>query len=236
MAEPIKIARLKAPVEEIDTTPKTHRVKVKTACSIEGKPVSEDTELTITHRQFLANSRHLELVEDARPDKVKEAEANKSKARLAEIARSGVALLALLFLVMLFGASSARAQQYTIRSLTPTNYVAAQVASNYTAYAASKITITKYDLLALQLTGQLNGAGTSAIQAVFDASVDNTNWNPAAVVLSVNANGTTAVVINTNLSLQAVGYYRLNYVTNASANACTNLQVLYALKPSRTGS
>lgn len=105
-------------------------------------------------------------------------------------------------------------------------------ASNYT----QTIGMTKWDQCALQLNAKLMAAGTSLITAVFDASCDGTNWIPGYQVLQVPGNGTTTVTTSTNVTMNSIGYLRLNYVTNANNAILTNLTILVTTKPSRTGS
>lgn len=139
-------------------------------------------------------------------------------------------------------ASVASAQQFTLTSIsanntnlnggnTSTQAIAAASANIYNA----SFSIARYDGTAIQLAAKLMGAGTSAITACFDASADGTNWVTPYTFVTVNANGTTAVCSGTNLVNQHWQFLRLRYVTNASNEVLTNLQVQYVLKPRRNG-
>lgn len=148
----------------------------------------------------------------------------------------------LLMLAFIGLALSASAQQYNVTALSYTNGGATYLdgGTNHIPAAAtntlnSPITLTRYDQMAIQLVFKLNGSGTSATVWNFDHSADGTNYTTGALALSLSANGTTAVTITTNITVNATGYWRLRTVENPNASAITNLQVMVWKKPSRYG-
>lgn len=192
------------------------KVKTKTFVMINGKGYDADSELHVTKQEYLAHSINLVKL-----------------------------CVAFLLTLAVFLAAPAHAQQYTVVPITAgitnldggnstNNTVAAASAVSFTTTNAY-VTLTKYDGTSISLNAKLMASGTSAITAVFDASNDATNWNTSYLVLSVNANGTTAVGTGTNLVNQHWGYLRLNYITNASNATLTNIAILYSRKPGRTG-
>lgn len=188
------------------------RVKTKRAVLVEGKQVAADQEIKVTPQQYAAYGIDL-------------------------IKLGCIALLAL----FAFGAK-VQAQQYAAVPVTvgTTNLNGANTLTNSIAAAGvmaygAVIPITKYDGTYVQMTAKLMASGSSVITAMLDASSDSTNWVIGYAYITATANGTTAVTTGTNLVNQYVGYLRLNYVTNASNVALTNLTVTYTTKPKRTG-
>lgn len=128
----------------------------------------------------------------------------------------------------------ARAQQYQLLSLMTTNNVAAATANTATSAA---IGLTKLNDVAVMLKFNVMASGNSNVVFTFSRSLaGNTNWGTASTIpITVAGNGTTPVVLITNLTLGAVGYLRLEGISNANTAAITNITVRYATKPKRDG-
>jgi hypothetical protein len=137
-----------------------------------------------------------------------------------------VALLALL-------APAARAQQYTVTTLSTTN---AYAATSTNAVTDANVNLTKHDLVALEVSFKLTGAGTSAVLFNFHESLDGTAYDDTAVqALSLTAAGTTTVRAIVPVNAGAVGYLGLRSVGNPNASGLTNLVIRAATKPKRQG-
>jgi hypothetical protein len=140
-------------------------------------------------------------------------------------------------------ATSATAQQYGQigswgNGLTTT--IVGGMASNVNA----TITATKWDEFNLSIRFKLDGAGTDAITLRWSMSPDGTATNRTTLKngdthgwFSIGAaNGTTAVVFNTNITMHSHGYFHIDYITNGvAAQAITNLYIRAYGKPKRQG-
>ena len=195
------------------------KVRARNEVSVDGTRLSKDQETHVTPRQYAALAAHL--------DKVK----------------------SLLLIACLLLGLNAGAQQYTIvtwasnavagvrgSGTLPLNGGTNQVVGSTANAYKFPVTITKSDMFDIQTHFICGAANTSNVQFVFDTSSDGTNWIAAQYQWTVAANGTTAVDTHTNITLFAPGYIRLQYVTNAAAPiTCSNLIVMIATKPVRTG-
>ena len=152
---------------------------------------------------------------------------------------------ALALLAFLAGAFNAGAQQYQAVPVAVTNGSSLAwtgmngptnaIAATTTNTCASVVALTKYDEVAIELTGKLVGAGTSAINSTWSVSSDGSNFTAARYVISLTAAGTTTQTWVTNLNVGAVGYLRLDTIGNANATAATNVAVRVWVKPKRNG-
>jgi len=151
--------------------------------------------------------------------------------RTIKILLAAVAAVALLALCT----PHAAAQQYGILSQLydgGTNNIAATTTNSA---VAKIIGVTKYDDLALDIKFSLTGAGTSNIVFKLDEGTDGVNWLANTRTITMAANGTNAVYLPTNYTVNAMGYLRLNVVENPATNAITNLQIRAYVKPKRNG-
>jgi len=87
-----------------------------------------------------------------------------------------------------------------------------------------------------------NTGGGGGLNFLWETSADGTNW-PQDTNSILNNVGWFAVPIqsnnvltawNTNITVNAVGYWRIRYMTNASGNAITNIAIRGYVKPKRT--
>ncbi len=199
--------------------PKKVKVRAKEFVSVDGRAFQKDQEGEVSAQQYAALAcRFIKL--------------------------AAVALVATLGL-MTAGAQNQPSQrtQYGATALVQTNGIAldgssttnqcigVNSATNYT----QTIPLTKYGDIGLQMSFKLMAAGTTAVTAVFDGSGDGVNWVPSAVVFPVTASGTTAVSGYTNVTLNSLGYLRLNYITNGNNAVLTNLNLRVVYKPNRYG-
>lgn len=144
-----------------------------------------------------------------------------------------IPFLAVLFLIAAL--PSAIAQGYTAYAAQTliaggTNNVAAATTNTYTQV----LTLTRQREVAVQISFKSTGTNSSTIGFDFLPSVDGTTFDTANAAHSLNfaANGTTTVVVVTNLVAPAgIGYLKLASVRNPNATqAITNLSVIYAVK------
>jgi hypothetical protein len=142
---------------------------------------------------------------------------------------------AMLMLAMLFSVPDTHAQQYDISALTlATNGL--EATAGVTTNTTAVITATKYDELALSVTGAATGANTGNLIVYFTGSVDGTNYSRYPIhSVSVIMNGTTAVTGVTNVPLGSVGYLRVDSMTNSGAAAITNITIRVGKKPRKDG-
>lgn len=144
--------------------------------------------------------------------------------------------LLLTALIALIAALPARAQGYTGYSAEVlvaggTNNIAGATTNTYSA--GNVMTLTRQREVGLSFVFGLTGAATSTHQVLFSSSLDGLNWktNDAGYSLTLTANGTATTVFNTNLTVGAVGYLRLESFANTNASqAVTNLYILYSVK------
>lgn len=87
----------------------------------------------------------------------------------------------------------------------------------------------RVDEFALQITGRLTGAGTSAVTYTIERSVTGTLWM-TAFALPVTASGTNWVTAMTNVTAQAYPFWRISSRGNANAAAWTNAAVVVGHK------
>jgi hypothetical protein len=143
-------------------------------------------------------------------------------------------LCALCFL--LFIIPQVHAQQYDILATLyagGTNNVAAATTNST---AAKVIGLAKYDEVAIDVKFKLTGGtGTDSVVFKLDEGLDNSNWLANRRTISVAASGTNTVYFCTNMTVNSLGYLRLNVIENSNTNAITNLQIRAYVKPRRSG-
>lgn len=109
---------------------------------------------------------------------------------------------------------------------------------------AAAIDVTQFTDFALGIVGKsTNTTGAGSLDIVWETSLDGSNWP----ITSTNAalgrnqgwfsapitNGTAHVWI-TNITVDAIGYWRIRHLTNASSCNFTNLAISGYVKPKRT--
>lgn len=113
-----------------------------------------------------------------------------------------------------------------------TNTIAA--ATTNTAPVANIIKIDNQDTCGLQFRIQGDASGTGAVTLKLARSVDGTTFETAPqITLATALNGTTAVVVYTNISttfLGAAGYLKVVYIANADATANATNVLLTVIK------
>jgi hypothetical protein len=106
-------------------------------------------------------------------------------------------------------------------------YTATNAAGQY-----SGIEVKNGHSIAFQLTSAGSNTTSSAVSAVFFASLDNITFDTSTpYVLTLTLVNTAQVAASTNWDIGAKGYIALAYLTNANAFFATNTTLRYALKP-----
>lgn len=160
-----------------------------------------------------------------------------------------VTKVALMLGVLLLGSFTVMAQQYNPFATTAyfattngattllnggTNVLAANSTNTYN----SRIGITKYDEVSLEISYAYTGAGTGVQTFNFAASNDGTNPATAGQTwsMALAGNGTSRVTLITNIYVGCSGYLILQTGANTNATLVdTNLMVRAVPKPSRRG-
>jgi hypothetical protein len=135
-----------------------------------------------------------------------------------------IALPALLALAFAFALPASA--QFRIEAVTATNTIPAATTNSLTATVMDS---TRVSEMALQINSRLGGAGTSAVVYTVQKSVDGSRY-VTAFTLSATANGTNYVAVITNITTQAVPYWKVTQVENPNASAITNLAIYYGMK------
>jgi hypothetical protein len=191
------------------------KVRAKGPVTVDGVSFGKDQEGQITEKQYRALSRHFEKI------------------------------AALLLCVSLLFLGSVQAQQIKITPLSQTNTalpsvlldgntnasVATAVATNY--YIVIPNT-AKFGDIYVNWAYKLSGSGTDTSIAHFSGSGDGSNYFALADI-SIAGAGTAFVANGTNLTINALPYVRLDYVTNASARTMSGITIKVTYKPSRFG-
>lgn len=153
--------------------------------------------------------------------------------------------LACLLAVPAFGAGELDYQAhtiYTIASAFPTG-----TASNIAAQVTTEIVnCTQHDAFTLQLftTPNATGAqGANNISIRYSISADGENW-PAGIIDKAGVQGwfdipltnnTGQITWQTNITMNTIGYWRLDYMTNNHSGSLTNGFIKAWFKPKRSG-
>lgn len=115
--------------------------------------------------------------------------------------------------------------------------VIASVPANLTNAVAFTPTIVGINVpngrnIAFQLTSAGSNTTSSAVSAVFFASLDGVTFDTSTpYVLTLTLANTAQVTTSTNWDIGAKGYLGLAYITNANAFFATNTVLRYAIKP-----
>lgn len=147
------------------------------------------------------------------------------------------AALALAAALPAFGQS-----QYTVTTLYTTNGI---VPTGVALSLATNV-ITKMDTVSIQISctpsngaAVWNGAGKEYITAWFSESLDGVNFTPVKYPVNLLCDTNSVYPTNifvTNITMAAVGYLKLNYITNhMTISHATNVVVKIAHKPKRKG-
>lgn len=141
--------------------------------------------------------------------------------------------LAALAAVMCAAALPAVAQQYELKSFGAATNYAAETTNSITS---AKVTLTKHDLTAVEVSFNLDGSGTSAVVVKVHESLDGTNFDDTVLQsISLTASGTNTVRAIVPLNVGAVGYLGVRSLENPNASGITNLVIRAAIKPKREG-
>ncbi len=107
--------------------------------------------------------------------------------------------------------------------------------STTTANMGSAVDCSQYGEVGIQITGKLDGAGTTVCTFNFVKSADGTNYATVSQhPISFTPAGTTTVTTNVSLTVGALPYLKLLSITAANNSAnLTNIVVQYVFKPAR---
>lgn len=133
------------------------------------------------------------------------------------------------------------AQQYKYVQVNTATGTASTIPASAPTNINATVTCTKATDFYLWLTFKGMGAGTSALTFRWEKSADGVTW--PAIATTGNSgwfsgpvmNGTTTVGWGTNITMDAAGFYRISYITNATAEVVTNLNIKAYFKPTRNG-
>jgi hypothetical protein len=109
---------------------------------------------------------------------------------------------------------------------------------------AAAIDVTQFTDFALQIVAKgTNAAGAAgSFDVVWDSSLDGSNWPGTTNLVGrttgwfsapVQSNNVTTVWL-TNITVDAIGYWRIRHITNAANMNYTNISVTGYVKPKRT--
>jgi len=205
-----------------DANPAKVKVRAKGPVTVDGVPFVKDQEGIINVRQFGALSRFFDKV--------------------AVLIALGLALFCA---GTLRAAQTTGGQTLTILPLSQTNTALSSVlldgntnclalTAAATNYYINVPNVGKYGDVYIYWSYKLSNTGTDTSSLHFSGSGDGSNYITAADI-SLAANGTTTVAAGTNLTINAMPYLRLDYLTNASARSMSNITIKVTYKPSRFG-
>ncbi len=128
-----------------------------------------------------------------------------------------------------------------------TNGIANAAATNIhvTALGTNGVTLTKWGDFTLNVDGFSAGALTNGmLDFRWSTSADGTSWNTNATLnasegagwfsLGVNTGG-SRFIMNTNITVNSIGYWRIDFITNRTGLTVSNMTIRAYLKPRRTG-
>jgi hypothetical protein len=154
----------------------------------------------------------------------------------------------LLLLGLAFGVQAQTYSPYFVNNaLTGTNLASLNGVSSTNTYCAPtttnsylwKINLTRYDRAWFQFGFTPTGAGVTNVVLNFDASGNGTNWVTNYWSWTVSGAGYTTsqqAGFGTNLTVDSIGWLRLNTIANTNSGGITNYYLLAAPKPIRSGS
>ena len=128
------------------------------------------------------------------------------------------------------------AAQYTATALS-ISFSGAGLAAVTETNPAAVVTLTKWDDVAVQVSGKLDDAGTDVTVVKFARSVDGVNYSTTpGLLMHLTHAGTVTTSCISNWNLGAIGYIKCVAISNAAATAnVTNLVIKVAQKPARYG-
>ncbi len=128
-----------------------------------------------------------------------------------------------------------------------TNLIATAAATNLTTVstASNGVVLTKYNDFVLNVDGYTAGALTNGmIDVRWSTSVDGMAWQTNCELKSgstcgwfsmdVNTGG-NHFMFNTNITVGALGYWRIDFLTNRTGLTVSNTTIRAYLKPTRRG-
>jgi hypothetical protein len=151
-----------------------------------------------------------------------------------------IMLLALLALCL----PQARAQQYASTTITNNTGAAVSWGTGTATNWNAAVSVPKFGDFALTVrVAQADTAGAAGTMDVrWSTSIDGTTWanglnaSGSSGWFSVPLTNSGAVITwNTNITLNSVGYWRIDWITNASGKTLTNFNVKVTTKPKRFG-
>lgn len=98
-------------------------------------------------------------------------------------------------------------------------------ASNIVAGSSWVVAVPKSRDIAFQVEFTLSGAGTSGVAFQFDSSLDNSTWFTNSHRFWIPGVGTGRAIYNTNWTINALPYLRLNTIHNTNNAVLSNLVV-----------
>lgn len=109
---------------------------------------------------------------------------------------------------------------------------------------AQVIDVTQFPDFALIVKGGLTNPSAGTLDIKWDVSADNTYPVQAGVVAPLQSGWFSVPLTNngtnfnwtTNITVNAVGYWRLTWLTNAAVQHMTNITIRGYVKPKRTAS
>ena len=143
---------------------------------------------------------------------------------------------------------SARAQQYeaitTLWSSGPNLTNPATLATNLSVTAAGTngVNATSLGDFLLVFDGMFTNATAGPMNLTYETSGDGVNWNTNKGIAGGNGwfgipctNDGVRTIWSTNITVAALGYWRIGWVTNQTGQALTNVSVVAYRKPRRNG-
>jgi len=143
-------------------------------------------------------------------------------------------LLAIIGLVALAAGYTATAQvpTYSAQTLWTTNGTGIPAATAVAGNAA--MDVRKQATVGVQITAQSDTSG-AAIGCMFVPSIDGTTYAGSTLAGSAYkivsfTPGQTATTMFTNLDTYGAAFLKLQYITNTTGAACTNISIKYGVK------
>lgn len=156
-----------------------------------------------------------------------------------------LALIAAVALPLLCGTPAARAQQYAFTTLTNNTGLAIAWATGDQTNWNAAVTLTRFDSFVLEVRAAAATALAGPINLRWSTSQDGTTWTsttPGAAPLAGGwfgahmSNGTAGLTVwSTNITVNSVGYWRIENGTNQTGVTITNFNLRAYTKPRRTG-
>ena len=137
-----------------------------------------------------------------------------------------------------FGAGEIQYEPITLVSLSDVRWITA-TATNF----AAVVNCTKHDKFALQFDILTTNASTGPVIVRWSTSLDGVSYASNPEVAGVSAgwfaipttNNAKSTTFLTNITVDAIGFWRLEYMTNTTVQHISNCVVRAYLKPQRSG-